>query len=263
MKIIFSNKVNKNKNIYIKLTEIKEDNDTIIHRLLQTIKDMKEENSNIKKEIKELKEQTIQSLINENKFMKEKLNELLKEINKLKEKNNNTSNLDKESSIVKSKEDIDLIHSWINRFCFYKNIKYKKLYRATEDGDKTSDFHRLCDGQGPTLTIGRTKKGNIFGGFTMAVWSSNGDYTSDPSAFVFSLNQKKYFRTQVEKNSIACQANYGPKFGSNHAIEIANNCLSSSQNYSAANTSYGNNLGLTEKERFSLNELEVFLVEPN
>ena len=97
----------------------------------------------------------------------------------------------------------------------------------------------------------------------MAVWSSDGDYIQDPDSFVFSLNQKKYFRIQNANKSIACQSGYGPKFGNGHAIVIQNNCLSSSQNYSASNTSYGNNLGLTEQEHFSLNELEVFLVEPN
>lgn len=140
--------------------------------------------------MKELKEQTFQ----DNKSMKEQINELLSQINTLKQKF--VSNLDKESMIVKNKEDIDLISSWINPFC--KNIKYRRLYRATEDGDKTSDFHRLCDNRGPTLTIGRTIKGYIFGGFTMVKWDSNSNYKKDPNAFVFSLNQKKFLELKMK-----------------------------------------------------------------
>ena len=95
----------------------------------------------------------------------------------------------------------------------------------------------------------------------MMPWSSNGNYDTDVNAFVFSLNQKKYFRTQDATKSIACQSGVGPKFGNGHAIEIRDNCLSSNQNYSGENTTYGSNLGLTEDKYFSLDELEVLLIE--
>jgi len=262
LNLFFINPLDEEEKIYIKLDKIKEDDNTRINRLIQIIKDMKEENTIIAKELKVLKEQTIQSLIDDNKTMKEKIKELLKEINELKEKVLIVSNLDKESIIVQNKEDIELINSWVSLFGHYKKIKFKKLYRAKEDGDKASDFHRLCDRKGPTLTIGKTRKGYIFGGFTMVPWDSNDKYFPDIYAFVFSLNQKKYFRIQDLNNSIACQKGYGPKFGSAHAIEICDNCLSN-QSYSAENTSYGNNLGLTEDKYFMLEELEVLLIEFN
>ena len=254
IQIFFINPADEDETIYIDLNKIQEDNDSTINKLIQIIKDMKEE-------LKILKEQTIQSLIDDNKTMKEQIKELMKEIKILKEKDIIISNLDKESIIVQKKEDIDLINSWIRHSFYCKKIKYKKLYRAREDGDKASDFHKLCDKKGPTLTIGKTRKGYIFGGFTMMPWSSNGNYATDVNAFVFSLNQKKYFRTQDATNSIGCQSQYGPKFGYSHAIEITDNCLSSNQNYSAENTSYGSNLGLTEDKYFSLDELEVLLIE--
>ena len=254
IQIFFINPADEDETIYIDLNKIQEDNDSTINKLIQIIKDMKEE-------LKVLKEQTIQSLIDDNKTMKEQIKELMKEIKILKEKDIIISNLDKESIIVQKKEDIDLINSWIRHSFYFKKIKYKKLYRAREDGDKASDFHKLCDQKGPTLTIGKTRKGYIFGGFTMMPWSSNGNYDTDVNAFVFSLNQKKYFRTQDATKSIACQSGVGPKFGNGHAIEITDNCLSSNQNYSAENTSYGSNLGLTEDKYFSLDELEVLLIE--
>ena len=249
IQIFFINPADEDETIYIDLNKIQEDNDSTINKLIQIIKDMKEE-------LKILKEQTIQSLIDDNKTMKEQIKELMKEI---KEKDIIISNLDKESIIVQKKEDVDLINSWIRHSFYCKKIKYKKLYRAREDGDKASDFHKLCDQKGPTLTIGKTRKGYIFGGFTMMPWSSNGNYATDVNAFVFSLNQKKYFRTQDATKSIACQSEVGPKFG--NAIEIIDNCLSSNQNFTEENTTYGSNLGLTEDKYFSLDELEVLFIE--
>ena len=261
IQIFFINPADEDETIYIDLNKIQEDNDSTINKLIQIIKDMKEENSKINEELKILKEQTIQTLIDDNKTMNEQIKELMKEIKILKEKDIIISNLDKESIIVQKKEDADLINSWIRHSFYCKKFKYKKLYRAREDGDKASDFHKLCDKKGPTLTIGKTRKGYIFGGFTMMPWSSNGNYATDVNAFVFSLNQKKYFRTQVATNSIGCHSGVGPNFGNGHAIEIRDNCLSSNQNYSAENTSYGSNLGLTEDKYFSLDELEVLLIE--
>ena len=151
IQIFFINPADEDETIYIDLNKIQEDNDSTINKLIQIIKDMKEE-------LKILKEQTIQTLIDDNKTMKEQIKELMKEI---KEKVIIISNLDKESIIVQKKDDIDLINSWIRHSFYCKKIKYKKLYRAREDGDKASDFHKLCDKKGPTLTIGKTRKGYI------------------------------------------------------------------------------------------------------
>lgn len=255
--------MNEDEKIYIKLNQINEDTKSTVNKIVQIIKDLKKEDDNIKKEIKELKEQKIQSLINENISLKERLKEILKEINTLKNKDNISSNLDKESSIVKSKEDIDLLNSWISRVCFSKNIKCKKLYKATENGDRGSDFHRFCDNKGPTLTIFKSIKGYIFGGFTSVSWDSSGNYKPDAYAFVFSLNKKKIYRILDYKYAIQCHSG-GPTFGNNHAIDINDNFLSeNAQNRCEAKTDYGDNLGLTEGEYFLLDEVEVISIEYN
>ena len=74
LQLFFINPVDEEEKIYIKLNKIKEDDNTIINKLIQIIKDMKEENTNIKNELKTLKEQTIQSLMDDNKTMNEKIN---------------------------------------------------------------------------------------------------------------------------------------------------------------------------------------------
>ena len=43
------------------------------------------------------------------------------------------------------------------------------LYRASRDGWSSSDFHRLCDDKGPTITVVKVGK-NVFGGYTEQSW---------------------------------------------------------------------------------------------
>ena len=62
-------------------------------------------------------------------------------------------------------------------------------------------------------------------------------------------------------NSIRCSSGNGPSFGDKEAFIIHDNCLSDKVNRSKNETSYGDNLGLTEDENFSLDELEVLLLE--
>lgn len=127
---------------------------------VKQLKNCKEEKELMKKNIQELKEENIsmKKMINE---LNEKLNLFINNYKYKKE--NSFSNLKEESIIITKNEDIELINSWI---CANKNIKYKLLYRTSKDGDKASDFHRLCDNIGPTLTIGKTPGNYIFGGFT-------------------------------------------------------------------------------------------------
>ena len=168
------------------------------------------------------------------------------------------SNLIEVSNIITNKNDEELINSWISP---NNIVKYKRIYRATKDGDKASDFHRLCDDKGPILIIGKTPGGYIFGGFTKVKWNMDQKYIEDIDAFVFSLNQRKYFKTK-SKNSIVYIKECGPIFGENFkAIEIKDNILTNQKHWSNPINSYGNNLKLTENNNFSLNELEAFLVQ--
>ena len=46
-----------------------------------------------------------------------------------------------------------------------ENLKLMLIYRGRKDGFKVDSFHKNCDGQGPTLSIVKSKD-NIFGGYT-------------------------------------------------------------------------------------------------
>jgi hypothetical protein len=57
-----------------------------------------------------------------------------------------------------------MVAGFLNDFCpkFYIVL----IYQATRDGWTADNFHNKCDYQGPTITIVKTNKNRIFGGFT-------------------------------------------------------------------------------------------------
>ena len=67
----------------------------------------------------------------------------------------------------------------------YKKIEL--IYRGSRDGDLSKNFHEKCDNQGPTITLIKNEKGNIFGGFSSVSWTSHGDYKQAPNSFLFTL----------------------------------------------------------------------------
>ena len=49
--------------------------------------------------------------------------------------------------------------------------RFQLLYSGKRDGWNASDFHRVCDGRGPTLVLFKSSKGFRFGGFTVVPWA--------------------------------------------------------------------------------------------
>ena len=245
-----------NKHIYF-LNPLDED-DIISIELLPKEKNQEEMIKELyKKNI--LLEQKIKSM--EEKF-EEKINTLEKKINLIcKQKNvpENAYSLLNDSLIISKKEEIDLLNSWISPG---NRKEYKLIYSASKNGDKVTDFHKYCDNIAPTLILGKTPKGYIFGGFTNVTWNYNKDenlYDSD--AFVFSLNQKKKFHTMDKYNAIRKVEGYCTIFGNgSNSLQIENNILSCSTHWSNPNSSYGDNLNLTENQEFSVVEFEVFCI---
>ncbi len=120
-----------------------------------------------------------------------------------------------------------------------ENIIFKLVYRATRDGDSSSDFHSRCDNIGPNITLIKTTKNVRFGGFTNCNWgmpeevedkdkknSEKGAEKSDPNSFCFSLSAKKiYLHNNEKEGAIFCSNGYGPTF-SNNIFAVYNNMLS-------------------------------------
>ena len=263
--IYFVNLLDEEDCILIELKKIEQNQNDIIQTLLKTVKDLKEENSCLEKKMDEKIESMNKKIIQiekENNSLKLKVEDLIQKMDKFTQNNNKLNencSLLNNSLLINEIEEERLINSWISP---NKSIKYNLLYRATKDGDKLSDFHRLCDEKGPTLVIGKTPGGYVFGGFTKIKWKSlkKGEYFLDPDAFVFSLNQKRKFNI-YNNNKVGLNRNYGPIFGNgSNSLQIEDNILSNKNHWSNPNGSYGKNLNLTEGNRFSIIELEVFLV---
>ena len=179
-----------------------------------------------------------------------------------------TYNISILSSIIK--DDLDsneLINKWIEESINKKEIKFELIFRMSEIGNKASDFHKYCDKKGPTLTLIRTTKNKIFGGFTPLNWSQKEGLETDINnrTFVFSLSLKKKFNL-IKKDGYAiyCSKLYGPEFG-NCDFRLKKN-MKSGITYAnnASNFLSDNNLELTggkgQYEEFEVDEFEVFKV---
>lgn len=63
------------------------------------------------------------------------------------------------------KEDLLFCEIFSNKIG--KDIKsFKILYKASDHNFSSDTFHKLCDGESPTITLIKSNFGNIFGGFT-------------------------------------------------------------------------------------------------
>src|SRR3989338_6409996 len=104
--------------------------------------------------------------------------------------------------------------------------KPRVLFSTSVHGWSAAEFHRLCDGKGPTLTIMRSpsfsfpRRSYLFGGYNHNSWSStSGEFNRDPgcTGFLFSLD-KGAIPVKCSPNNfegaIENYSSYGPSFGS-------------------------------------------------
>ena len=159
-----------------------------------------------------MKNENIQLKNNESQFLNE-ISNLKNEITEFKEKLNilwkkkiMINNLD--SKIIKENEKYnETLKQWINPS---KKIKAKLLYRLSENGDKFSTFHKLCDDKGPTLTLFHVNDGNIVGIYTPLSWDSSSEWKKDMETFIFNLNKNQKYKKLDEYGSIYCYISCGP-----------------------------------------------------
>lgn len=153
---------------------------------------------------------------------------------------------------------------------FKRNQHFTVLYRASQDGFSSNDFHSKCDGHANTLTIIRTVDSFVFGGYTTAKWSKKGGYEHDLHAFLFSYLNKakkpKVMKCILPQFAIECNAACGPAFGKND-MHIAGNSNVNEFSHSNLGTAYkhplyeyGSNEArtfLAGEFSFTTNEIEV------
>jgi len=149
------------------------------------------------------------------------------------------------------------------------------LWRGTRDGFASSTFHKLCDGKGKTLTVVKTTREYIIGGYTSVPWSTAGRYIADPIAFLFTLVNPKntplklpVFPTLIETRDTYHNFFYGPTFGGGHDLHIADSCNSNTNSYAKSYSyTFPNVLAgsagdswMLDSIFFQVSEIEVFLV---
>jgi len=57
-----------------------------------------------------------------------------------------------------------------------EDAKFSLIYCAKRDGWKIEDFHKFCDGQGPTICLFESSVGNKFGGYAEVPWANKLHY---------------------------------------------------------------------------------------
>lgn len=148
------------------------------------------------------------------------------------------------------------------------------LYRASEHGFESWDFHIKCDNKPKTLTLIKSLNGNIFGGYTDLCWDSTSGYKCDPNAFLFSLTnwQKQSAKIQIRQNygqAIFCHSTYGPSFGDRgNELVVSQGTDNMRKGWSKLNNCYrlanypqgsdGSNF-LAGSTWFEVTEVEVFM----
>ncbi len=165
----------------------------------------------------------------------------------------------------------DSEHHTLRRFLGEAKAKapdLKLLYRGSRDGFTAADFHRHCDGKGPTLTVVHTSQGWVFGGYASVSWSSKESYVSAPGSFLFTLRNSsnlppQLFSLEHPQFAMACNSHYGPTFGRGYDLRLAAQPNANSNSYSELGQSYALPAGrtvylLAGARNFTVSELEVF-----
>jgi len=155
----------------------------------------------------------------------EKTNDNYKEIKKdkkeEKKKNKNKNNSENNimelnpnlKSRINSKIIVDPKHLFMLDEWFKKELKFKLLYRASEDGYSPQSFHTKVDKYKNTLIIIKEVNNFIFGGFTRKTWEGDKVFKKDKRAIVFNLDKEKYYKINDEDKSIFCDPDNLAIFG--------------------------------------------------
>ena len=165
--------------------------------------------------------------------------------------------------IISKLNDFKLIDNKLNQI-FEKDVEYKLLYRASNDGDTAKIFKEKCKEKN-TLTIILTTDNAIFGGFTRVRWDDSDKNKDDEDAFCFSVDNKKIYPLKKYCSAIGCDINSGPRFL--YMFMINNRFLTKGgelyplkiSHYNGQTKDYELNKG---KQYFCVFEMEVFKINP-
>ncbi|XP_022808130.1 BTB/POZ domain-containing protein KCTD18-like [Stylophora pistillata] len=174
-------------------------------------------------------------------------------------------------SVILSSSQGQTLMNWLKNTPGFPSTNDQLLYRTSRDGWASFNFHSCCDNKGPTVTV--IKSGDyIFGGYSEHPWKSygSGSFKRALTSFLFSLvNPGGLPPTKIslipgkELNSIYCHSNYGPTFGGNYDLYVANapnscNCCTDLGDTYQCPAGQDTQTFLTGSMNFLVSEMEVF-----
>ena len=188
-----------------------------------------------------------------------------------------------DSRILYKKKDFDLVNEHLKSLYEEKKIRYKLIYRASEDRAFGKIFKNKVSRTKRTLIIISTKNNKTFGGFTEALWNNSNTTRKDEKAFCFSFDKNKIYKSKKyvypkyckenadEKNNeenadaIYCKENAGPifcqMFGINkNFIKDGGYCVQKDLSLMKFE-GIQNDYELADEPYFKINELEVFEIK--
>ena len=211
-------------------------------------------NNEYKKTINDYKSSSVNKLIYEQ--HKDKYERLKKQYESLIKEIGDDKPFYPDSYIV-THEHISLINKWLNH---RTQPKYKLLYSLGTNRKDPRTFHELCGSDTITNTIIfiKTKKGNIFGGYTNNNWSIKG-YKKDSGAFLFNLMKGEKFDVLEKEAAINTEKNFYAFFGRGDLV------ITDEQSYSLFPVSYRGKgktaSSLTnEDSNFEIDDMEVYQI---
>ena len=158
-----------------------------------------------------------------------------------------------DTKIITEYKHLELLDKWFGR-----KLKYKLLYRATEEQYSSSKFHSKVDNYKNSIIFIKDVNNFIYGGFTTRTWDGNRVFKSDKNAILFNLDKEKYYEINNSEKAIFCDKDILAYFGEGDLI------LGPKSIESNFTKSYGSDKSIKENEltmgynKLSPVEMEVF-----
>ena len=118
-----------------------------------------------------------------------------------------------DSKIIMEYKHLEILDKWFGR-----KLKYKLLFRATEENYSSSEFHKKVDEFKNTIIIIKDINNFIYGGFTTKTWDGNKLYKSDKNSILFNLDKEKYYEVNNAEHAIYCDKELLATFGDGDLI---------------------------------------------
>ena len=167
-----------------------------------------------------------------------------------------------EKNIVNNPGEMDEITSRIKRILNKRNIKFKIIYRGTEHGDSSIQFHEKCDNIKNTLILVHTSSNKRFGGFTTQTWEGEDINKKDDDCFIFSIDKMRIYDIIEGQNAIICNPDCGPVFINQIKLLDKYFTQGGTTSYKGKTFQTLENFELTDgAEKFGIKEVEVYQIK--